>query len=170
VYRHRQGRRKSAWAYNRHPAIHQALRDRHKDVHEDADDVEVRVKRRAYRWLPDDWEGTTRHNDKSWKTQSKRRRQFKPAYTKVTTIMYNCNGCSLARYKAKYKDRLVKVGDTYYVKGEEPMPGQSEPTSLEDGTPIRFLVWFMSEGHSYDDDCSLSNAAKRDYWASTVIT
>ena len=75
--------------------------------------------------------------------------------------MYNCNGCSLARYKAKYKDKLIKIGDTYYVIGEEPMPGQSEPHSLPDGTPIRFLVWFMSEGHSNDRDCELTKRRRQ---------
>ena len=75
--------------------------------------------------------------------------------------MYNCNGCSLEQYKLKYKERLVKIGDTYYVAGEEPMPGQGEPSCLPDGTPIRFLVWFMSEGHSNDSDCKLTKRRKK---------
>ncbi|NIQ88625.1 MAG: hypothetical protein GWN93_05915 [Deltaproteobacteria bacterium] len=74
--------------------------------------------------------------------------------------MGTCNGCSLERLKKKYGDRLystvVSGWPTYYVKGEEPPPEQGEPTHLEDGTPIRFVVAYMSEGHSNDEDCDLS--------------
>lgn len=62
--------------------------------------------------------------------------------------MSYCNGCDLEYMKEKYGDKLIKVGDTWYLKGEEPLEGQSEPLKLQDGTPIQFLVWFMGEGHA----------------------
>ena len=48
--------------------------------------------------------------------------------------------------RKKYGDSLIKYRGSYYVKGEQACEGQSEPTQLEDGTPIRFVAWFM-------DDC-----------------
>jgi hypothetical protein len=79
--------------------------------------------------------------------------------------MASCNGCSLERHKKKYGDRLVRIMNdgwpTYYLKGGEPIPGQGEPHCLEDGTPIRFLVSYMSEGHSHDEDCDLSYRPRR---------
>lgn len=48
--------------------------------------------------------------------------------------------------RRKYGDKLIKYMGNYYVKGEEPCDGQSEPLALEDGTPIQFVAWFM-------DDC-----------------
>lgn len=73
--------------------------------------------------------------------------------------MGTCNGCSLVRLKERFGDRLHRVvvngWPTYYVKGEEPRPGQGEPKYLEDGTPIRMYRSYMSEGHSYDEDCDV---------------
>jgi hypothetical protein len=51
--------------------------------------------------------------------------------------------------KEKYGEKLIKVGDTWYLKGEQPAQGQSEPLVLQDGTPIKFMAWFMSEGHCH---------------------
>lgn len=61
--------------------------------------------------------------------------------------MASCNGCSLARLKREYGDRLIKYLGSWYVKGDSPADGQGEPLKLEDGTPIRFVAWFMDEGH-----------------------
>ena len=66
-----------------------------------------------------------------------------------------CNGCELVRLKKKYGDKLIKVKGSWYVRGELPGKGQDDPISLADGTPIRFVAWFMSEGHSMDEDCRL---------------
>ena len=65
--------------------------------------------------------------------------------------MSSCNGCSLEILKKRYGDRLIKVNGTWYVKGEPPLPGQSEPKRLPDGTPIRFAAWFMNEGHDHEN-------------------
>lgn len=63
--------------------------------------------------------------------------------------MSDCNGCDLERLKEKYGKKLIKVNGTWYLKDEQPAQGQSEPLALKDGTPIRFVVWYMSEGHSH---------------------
>jgi len=63
--------------------------------------------------------------------------------------MSECNGCYLERLKKKYGNKLIKVGDSWYLKNEQPAQGQSEPLKLKDGTPIQFVAWFMSEGHSH---------------------
>jgi hypothetical protein len=65
-------------------------------------------------------------------------------------IMNACNGCDLARLKRKYGDKLIKVKGTWYLKNEQPLDGQVEPFHLDDGTPIQFVVWYMSEEHSGD--------------------
>ncbi len=62
--------------------------------------------------------------------------------------MSACNGCMLEALKARYGDKLIRVGDTWYLRGEQPTAGQSEPYALPDGTSIRFVAWFMSEGHA----------------------
>lgn len=64
---------------------------------------------------------------------------------------YDCcdtrdNNWTRRKLREKYGERLIKYKGNYYVKGDEPDPGQSEPLALEDGTPIRFVAWFM-------DDC-----------------
>ena len=49
------------------------------DAWEDDEDFRVSVRRRrSAGHLPDSWDDIFSHNDKSWKTQSKRRRQWKP--------------------------------------------------------------------------------------------
>ncbi len=63
--------------------------------------------------------------------------------------MSECNGCDLARLKEKYGDKLIKFAGSWYLKGEQPAQGQSEPLALPDGTPIRFVVWYMSEEHCH---------------------
>lgn len=63
--------------------------------------------------------------------------------------MSDCNGCDLERLKKKYGARIIKVGGSWYLKNEEPAPGQSKPLALPDGTPIRFMAWYMSEEHSH---------------------
>jgi len=65
--------------------------------------------------------------------------------------MSSCNGCTKKRLKKKYGDKMIKVGGTYYLKGEQPLQGQDEPKALPDGTPIQFLVWFMEEGHDHSE-------------------
>lgn len=45
-----------------------------------------------------------------------------------------------------YGKNLIKFKGSYYVRGDSPDEGQGEPTKLDDGTPIRFVAWFM-------DDC-----------------
>jgi len=50
------------------------------------------------------------------------------------------------RLRERYGDLLIKYKGRYYVKGEQPVEGQSDPHALEDGTPLRFVAWFM-------DDC-----------------
>ena len=60
-----------------------------------------------------------------------------------------CNGCYLARLKKQWGNRLVKVGDSYYLAGMKPSPGQAEPTHLPNGIPIQFVIWFMGEGHDH---------------------
>mgnify|MGYP001579330139 CR=1 FL=1 len=71
-----------------------------------------------------------------------------------------CNGCSLAGYKKRFGENLIKVGEAWYLKGLEPVAGQGEPFALPDGTPIRFVVWFMSEEHS--NSCLLSVNIRND--------
>ena len=63
--------------------------------------------------------------------------------------MGSCNGCDLARLKKQYGEKLIKVGGSWYIKGEQPLEGQGEPFALEDGTPIRFAAWYMEEGHCH---------------------
>ena len=63
--------------------------------------------------------------------------------------MSDCNGCDLARLKKKYGDKLINYMGSWYLKGEQPAPGQSAPLALADGTPISFVAWYMSEGHSH---------------------
>jgi hypothetical protein len=67
--------------------------------------------------------------------------------------MSSCNGCNLVQMKRKYGDRLIKYKGSWYLKNTPPADGQSEPKQLKDGTPIHFVVWYMSEGHSNDEDC-----------------
>jgi len=57
-----------------------------------------------------------------------------------------CNGCGLERLKKKHGEQLIKVGDSWYLKGKEPYEEQSKPYEFEDD-PIRFVSWFMSEEH-----------------------
>ena len=61
-----------------------------------------------------------------------------------------CDTMTNAQYRAKLRrqhgDKLIKYKGTYYLKGEQPCKGQSEPLQLDDGTPIKFVAWFM-------DDC-----------------
>lgn len=56
------------------------------------------------------------------------------------------NSVTRQRLREKYGDKLIKFQGNYYLKGEPPLKGQSEPFALEDGTPIQFVAWFM-------DDC-----------------
>ena len=58
-----------------------------------------------------------------------------------------CNGCEVERLKKVYGDGLIKFNGEWYLKNETPLAGQEEPCQLPDGTPIRFVAWFMSEGH-----------------------
>jgi hypothetical protein len=53
-----------------------------------------------------------------------------------------CNYCLHRRLKRKYGERLVEYKGSFYEKGAAPGPGQRE-NALEDGTPIRFLAWYM---------------------------
>ena len=64
-------------------------------------------------------------------------------------ILSRCNGCYLQELKEKYGQKLIKIKRNWYVIGEKPADGQSEPKCLF-GTPIpiRFVSWFMSEGHA----------------------
>lgn len=63
--------------------------------------------------------------------------------------MSSCNGCTLERMKKQYGEKLIKFDGSWYLKGEQPGPGQSRPKQLPDGTPIQFVAWFMSEGHDH---------------------
>ena len=59
-----------------------------------------------------------------------------------------CNGCDLAELKKRYGKKLIKIGfQGWYLKGEQPAKGQGKPFKLDDGTPVRFVAWFMDEGH-----------------------
>jgi len=64
-------------------------------------------------------------------------------------MMASCNGCTLARLKRKYGDRLIKYRGSWYLKNEQPADGQGEPLQLPNGMPIQFVAWFMSEGHCH---------------------
>lgn len=64
---------------------------------------------------------------------------------------YDCcdtetNAQKRKKLQRQYGDKLIKYAGNYYEKGGQPVEGQSEPRSLQDGTPIRFIAWFM-------DDC-----------------
>jgi hypothetical protein len=69
--------------------------------------------------------------------------------------MATCNGCDLRVLKTRHGDKLVKFGENWYIKDNPPCRGQSPPLSLNDGTPIRFVAWFMSEEHS--EDCGIAS-------------
>lgn len=64
--------------------------------------------------------------------------------------MSSCNGCSLKILKERYGDRLIKLNDSWYVINQTPLPGQ-EIKSLSDGIPVRFVAWFMNEGHDHEN-------------------
>lgn len=63
--------------------------------------------------------------------------------------MSQCNGCYLEQLKKKYGSKLIKHAGSWYLVGEQPLPGQGEPYQLPNGTPIQFVVWFMGEGHDH---------------------
>jgi hypothetical protein len=67
--------------------------------------------------------------------------------------MSSCNGCMLERLEKEYGDKLIKVEGAWYIKGEQPAPGQ--------GTPIKFVAWFMSEGH--DHSTSMAEESMEDW-------
>jgi len=62
--------------------------------------------------------------------------------------------------KKQHGDKLVKRGDSWYLRGEPPAPGQGAPLADEDGTPLQFVAWFMSEEHCYDEDCCLAGMVR----------
>ena len=61
--------------------------------------------------------------------------------------MSECNGCCLERMKAKYGKKLIKYKSNWFLKNASPVKGQGAPFELPDGSPIRFIAWFMSEEH-----------------------
>ncbi len=65
-----------------------------------------------------------------------------------------CNGCQLKKYKKELGKRFLMLNNTIYEKGAEPLEGQGEPSSYK-GQPIRFVMYGMSFGHSYDEDCEI---------------
>ncbi len=58
-----------------------------------------------------------------------------------------CNGCHLEQLRAQHGEKLIHLRGDWYVYGEDPSPGQGEPSSLG-GVPIRWVAWFMSTGHA----------------------
>ena len=66
--------------------------------------------------------------------------------------MASCNGCMLQKMKERYGDKLIRYEGSWYLRDSAPAEGQPI-TSLPDGTPIKFMAWFMSEDHSNDEDC-----------------
>ena len=42
---------------------------------------------------------------------------------------------------------LIQYRGNWYWKGEQGIVGQGDMT-LPDGTPIKYIVWFVSEGHA----------------------
>jgi hypothetical protein len=73
--RYRHGRKPKAWGWYRSIHTFQERKWAHAwDCEEDA--PKIRAKRQGKN-LPDGWDDTCRHNDKCWKTQSKRKYQWK---------------------------------------------------------------------------------------------
>jgi len=81
--------------------------------------------------------------------------------------MARCNGCSIIWLRRQYGPHLVRMrdmdGTSYYACGALPARGQSDPTQLADGTPLRFLAWFMAEGHSLDEDCRIQSTTTAEH-------
>ena len=67
--------------------------------------------------------------------------------------MTQCNFCSLKNLQKRYGDSLLFYRGNYYEQNVSPGEGQGEPSKLPDGTPIRFLAWFMEVGEActYDE-------------------
>lgn len=72
--------KRCAYGYVRHPRTTQERRWTHAWDDEQDEHILCRVRvrsSRSDRHLPDEWDDICSHNDKSWKTQSKRRHQWK---------------------------------------------------------------------------------------------